>query len=134
MADPRGLRVRALQDRRFRGGIEFGKSPRDLTTADFRPGLDGARQLAAIASDPQLECHLVSDGDELKVTAEMVAELEAKIADGEDNATLLVDILGEPPEDQTPDNDEPPADDKPAATDKAQGGAKKGGGSAKPAG
>lgn len=73
------VRVKALQPRRRRAGLEFSASPRDLGPSDFGQGLGAMIALAAVLADPLLACWLVRDGEEHPITDEDVQELAAMI-------------------------------------------------------
>ncbi len=106
------LRVRALQPKRRRGGLDFTSEPRDLTADMLGSGLLALMVVAAILSDPLLAVTIVQDEAERPVSEEEIAELTA-ILEAE---KMRVDP-DDPPtaEAAAMDAGDPPAADPPAA-------------------
>lgn len=76
------LRVKALQQRRFRAGLEFGREPRDLQPEHLGSNpLAGLASLIAIADDPLLSAVFIdADGNEMPIGTEELAEMRAVYA------------------------------------------------------
>lgn len=76
------IRVKALQPQRRRAGMLFTREARDLAPGDLGEGVDAAKALLALISDPQLAVTAIdAEGNEHKVTAEMIAELGEELAE-----------------------------------------------------
>lgn len=82
MFSPGRLRVKALQNRRFRAGLEFRREPRDLCPEDLGiTVLAGLAALIAIVEDPLLSVVFIDeDGNELPIGQEELAEMRAVYA------------------------------------------------------
>lgn len=78
------LRVKALQPRRRRAGLEFTSAPADLSVEMLGTGLAAIVALAAILADPQLSVTVVEGETERGITPEerdaLTAFLEAEEA------------------------------------------------------
>lgn len=79
-----GLRIKALQPRRRRAGLEFTAAPSDLTVEMLGTGLAAIMALAAILADPVLSVTVVEGETERAITDEerdaLTAFIEAESA------------------------------------------------------
>ena len=86
MAEPTipQLRVKALQPKRHRAGLEFTSAPSDLTVEMLGTGFAAITALAAILADPLLSVTVVEGETERAITSEerdqLTAFLEAESA------------------------------------------------------
>lgn len=87
------IRVKALQPRRFRAGLEFGRTSRELTTAELGDGIEGLSRLITIAEDPLLSVILVIGDEERPIGPAEIGELRAFLEAGK----LRVDPANPPP-------------------------------------
>lgn len=105
------LRVKALQSKRRRGGLEFGPEVRELAPEDFGKGLAAIMAMAAILGDPLLKVTVVEDDKERPVSPEERDQLTAFL----EAESLRVD----PSDPPTPDAAEAAAEDERLAAEAA---------------
>jgi hypothetical protein len=78
------LRVKALQPKRRRAGLEFTSTPSDLTVGMLGTGLGAVMGLAAILADPLLAVTVIENEAERPVTDDerdqLTAFLEAEVS------------------------------------------------------
>lgn len=70
------IRVRALQPKRRRAGIDFGREPVDVTAAQLGVGLAAVMALGAILTDPVLSVTIVEQDEDGEETERPVTEEE----------------------------------------------------------
>ncbi|WP_298173932.1 hypothetical protein [Novosphingobium sp.] len=71
--------VKALQARRFRAGLEFGRELRELAVADLGEGLEGLSKLVMLAEDPLLAVTVVFGDEARPIGPDELGELRAVI-------------------------------------------------------
>ncbi len=71
--------VKALQARRFRAGLEFGRELRELAAADLGEGLEGLSKLVMLAEDPLLAVTVVFGDEARPIGPDELGELRAVI-------------------------------------------------------
>lgn len=101
------LRVKALQPKRHRAGLEFTSAPSDLTVEMLGFGIAAIMALAAILADPLLSVTVVEGETERAITDEERDALTALIEDESARA--------QPDDPPTADAAEQTETDRPAA-------------------